>query len=84
MGLLEFAAVFGNMGGLLFASFLAHIFGFIGPFAALGIIFVVYAVFLEKIIFFLPKSQEQNQFKNRKDSNEILSKDESYIELSNK
>jgi predicted lipid-binding transport protein (Tim44 family) len=65
------------MGGLLFASFLAHIFGFIGPFAALGIIFVVYAVFLEKIIFFLPKSQEQSQFKNRKDSNEILSKDES-------
>lgn len=72
------------MGGLLFASFLAHIFGFIGPFAALGIIFVVYAVFLEKIIFFLPKSQEQSQFNNRKDSNEILSKDESYIELSNK
>jgi hypothetical protein len=46
------------MGGLLFASFLAHIFGFIGPFAALGIIFLVYAVFLEKIIFFLPKSQD--------------------------
>ena len=65
------------MGGLLFASFLAHIFGFIGPFAALGIIFVVYAVFLEKIIYFLPKFQEQSQFKNRKDSNEILSKDES-------
>jgi hypothetical protein len=46
--------VFGNMGGLLFASFLAHIFGFIGPFAALGIIFLVYAIFLEKLIFFLP------------------------------
>jgi hypothetical protein len=42
------------MGGLLFASFLAHIFGFIGPFAALGLIFFTYAIFLEKIIFFLP------------------------------
>ena len=65
VGLLEFAAgknydfkfaliVFGNMGGLLFASFIAHIFGFIGPFAALGLIFFTYAIFLEKIIFFLP------------------------------
>jgi hypothetical protein len=54
VGLLEFAAVFGNMGGLLFASFLAHFFGFIGPFAALGVIFVFYSIFLDKIIYFLP------------------------------
>lgn len=50
--------VFGNMGGLLFASFLAHLFGFIGPFAALGLIFLFYAIFLNKLIYFLPNSSE--------------------------
>jgi hypothetical protein len=42
------------MGGLLFASFLAHFFGFIGPFAALGVIFIVYTLFLDKLVYFLP------------------------------
>jgi len=42
------------MGGLLFASFFAHFFGFIGPFAAMGVIFLVYTVFLNQMIEFLP------------------------------
>jgi hypothetical protein len=42
------------MGGLLFASFLAHFFGFIGPFAAMGLIFLVYTIFLNQMIEFLP------------------------------
>ena len=53
IGLLEFAGgkiltrvlkssiVFGNMAGLLCSSFLAHFFGFIGPFAAFGMLFML-------------------------------------------
>lgn len=71
VGLLEFSGgktlnrfnllseiVFGNMAGLLFSSFLAHFFGFIGPFAAFGLIFVVYGLSLNRLIAFMPQNDE--------------------------
>ena len=48
------------MAGLLFASFLAHFFGFIGPFAAIGVLFLVYAVFLGQMIEFMPPGSTIN------------------------
>ncbi len=51
------------MGGLLFASFLAHFFGFIGPFAAMGIIFFVYAIILNTIIEFIPQGAVLEEIK---------------------
>jgi hypothetical protein len=48
------------MAGLLFASFLAHFFGFIGPFAAMGVLFLIYAVFLNQMIEFMPPGSIMN------------------------
>lgn len=48
------------MAGLLFASFLAHFFGYIGPFAAMGVLFLIYAVFLDQMIDFIPPGSIMN------------------------
>ena len=48
------------MAGLLFASFLAHFFDFIGPFAAIGVLFLIYAIFLNQMIEFMPLGSIMN------------------------
>lgn len=68
------------MGGLLFASFLAHFFGFIGPFAAMGIIFIIYAFFLNAMIEFIPKGAIIEELTNVK-KNESSTESENCVEM---
>ena len=49
---LETAACLGNMAGLLIASFLCYVIGFIGPFAFVGIICVLLTIFMNSCIEF--------------------------------
>lgn len=41
---IEFSEEFGQFAGLLFGAFFSHMFGFVGPFAFMGIVFTVFAV----------------------------------------
>lgn len=62
--MLETSAVIGNMSGLFVGAFLSHFLGFIGPFAFVGIISFLLALFLSKMILFVkptPKSEVEDQ-----------------------
>ena len=49
---IEFSEEFGQFAGLLFGAFFSHLFGFVGPFAFMGIVFTVFAIIHNSIINF--------------------------------
>lgn len=53
VGYLETSAVVGNMSGLFVAAFLSHFLGFIGPFAFIGTLSILLAIFMTKLVDFV-------------------------------
>lgn len=49
---IEFSEEFGQFAGLLFGAFFSHIFGFIGPFSVMCVVFSVFAFFQNDMILF--------------------------------
>jgi hypothetical protein len=64
VGILEFSAEFGNMGGLLFGAFFGHFFGYIGPLAAMGILFTLFAIFQNKLVDFIDPNEAESDSTN--------------------
>ena len=45
--------VVGNMSGLIVAAFLSHFLGFVGPFAAVGLLSIFLPLFLDRLVDFV-------------------------------
>ena len=72
VGYIEFSEEFGCFASLYFDAFFGHLFGFIGPFALFGSIFLLFTIFQNKFIDFLPPIDEKIQNKDEIKLSKIL------------
>jgi hypothetical protein len=59
VGYIEFSEEFGCFVSLYFDAFFGHLFGFIGPFALFGSVFLIFTIFQSKLIDFMPNSSDK-------------------------